>query len=147
MTTGAGGLAAGPGGSRGSWMQVHLWLMHTTPDRKDEVVHQLVRAPREGADFAFAPISIDTPRGAVVVQVSGSFGVADGQFIFVTNRSVKYVSQRDQKTTPASEGTGRTVNAMPGPADVLSFELPPIPGPGGAAPLPNQLSVRVQVTR
>ena len=146
VATGAGGLTAGLGSTRGSWMQVHLWLVHTAPDRKDEVVHQLVRAPREGADFAFAPISIDTPRGSVVVQVSGSFGVADGQFIFVTNRSVKHVSQRDQKP-PASEGTGRTVNAMPGPADVLSFELPPIAGPGGAAPLPNQLSVRVQVSR
>jgi len=147
VSTGPGGLSAGPNGDRGSWMQVHLWLVHTAPDRKDEVVHQLVRAPREGADFAFAPISIDTPRGAVVVQVGGSFGIADGQFIFVTNRSLKYLSQAARDSAPSSEGTGRTVNAMPGSADVLSFELPPIPGPGGAAPLPNQLSVRVQMTR
>jgi hypothetical protein len=153
--TGAEGASVRAGGSGLSaaatrpknWMQVELWLVHTAPDRKDEVTHQLLRAPQEGADFTFAPISIETPRGSVVVQVSGSFGVADGQLIFVTNRSVKYLSSSGRDGAGDTQGTGRTVNAMPGSNDVLSFEMPPIKGSPGGAPLPNQFSVRVRIAR
>jgi hypothetical protein len=147
VRAGAGGVSAAQDSKRGSWMQVDLWLVHTAPDRKDEVVHQLVRSPQEGAEFTFPPLSIDTPRGGVVVQVSGSFGVADGQLIFITNRSVKYSFTAGRDAAPDIQGTGRTVNAMPGPDAVLSFDMPPMPsGPGGTG-LPNQLSVRARISR
>ena len=147
VRAGGGGVGAGPSGTRASWMHVDLWLVHSAPDRKDEVIHQLVRAPREGADFAFAPVSIDTLRGGVVVQVSGSFGVADGQLTFITNRSVKYLSGGGRDGAADTQGTGRTVNAMPGPDEVLSFEMPPIHGSPGGVVLPNQFSVRVRIAR
>ena len=156
-TDGASAAGASVGGSgagvssvqaarRATRMVADLWLVHSAPDREDEVIHQTVRAPQEGADFGFAPITIDTPRGKLIVSVGGSFGVADGQLTFITNRTVQY--QFDAARDGASadvRGSGRTVNAMPGPDEVLSFEMPPIPGSPGGAPLPNQLSVRVRL--
>lgn len=147
VRAGVDGLNAGQARDRGSWMHADLWLVHSAPDRKDEVIHQLVRAPQEGADFAFAPISIATPRGPVVVQVSGSFGVADAHLTFVASRSVKYLFQSGRNGVPDIQGSGRTVNALPESGDVLSFEMPPIPSAPGGAPLPNQLALRVRIAR
>ena len=143
---GVGGFSAAQVGDRGSWMNVDLWLVHTAPDRNEEVIHQFVHAPQEGADFAFAPISLATPRGPVVVQISGSFGVSNGQLTFVTNRNIKYGNRARQGAASETQGGGKAVTPMPAPNEVLSFELPPIPSPGSAA-LPNQLAVRVRIAR
>ena len=147
VRTGESGLSAGQTPDRGTLMDVDLWLVHTAPDRKDEVIHQRVRSPQEGADFGFAPLSILTPQGRVIVQVNGSFGVADGQLTFVTNRSVKYAFQSVSGPIPDAQGTGRTVTLLPTAREVLSFEMPPIAASPGRAPLPNQLEVRIRIAR
>jgi hypothetical protein len=142
----AGGVSGArmPSGSR--WMDVNLWLVHSAPGRQESVLHQQLRAPLEGADFAFAPMSIETPRGPAIVQVRGSLSVTDGQqLIFVTNRTVKFRSPSARESAFDTQGGGRTVNAMPGPAEVLSFDMPPILGPQGSGTLPDQFSVRVQI--
>lgn len=151
-TGAAVGAAGGAGGVQAQasrrQMVADVWLVHSAPGRPDDVIHQAVRGSEEGADFSFAPIAIDSPRGKVVVQVSGSFGLADGQLTFITNRSVKYLfgAGRDG-AAPDVQGTGRTVNAIPGRAEVLSFEMPPVPGAPGGVPLPDQFSVRVRILR
>ena len=87
-------------------------------------------------------MTIDTPGGPVVVQVSGSFGIANAQLTFITSRTVKYPGSATDV-----RGSGRTVHPMPSPTDVLSFEMPPIPASPGGSALPNQLSVRLRIGR
>ncbi len=143
---GAGGFSAGRMSGLSRWMDVNLWLVRTAPGRREEAIHQVVRAPQEGADFAFAPISIETPRGPIVVQVRGSFSVTDDhKLIFVTNRSVRYAAQ-SSRDNAERVGNARIVSRMPGPDDVLSFDMPAIPGLGGEPSPPDQLSVRVKIT-
>ena len=66
----------------------------SAPGRDDEVRHQVLSAPHEGAAFAFAPVTINGPGGPATVQVTGSFIVrtnaesGDQQLVFVTNRRV-----------------------------------------------------------
>ena len=101
--------------------------------------------------FAFAPVTIDTPRGAVIVQVTGSFGVTNGasgspQLVFVTSRRATF-TQADQAARDSvsdSQGSSRTTNPMPSPDEVLSFELPPL-RMNGRPSVPDQFSVRVRI--
>jgi hypothetical protein len=155
VSTGSGRMmvsGAGPGSPAGRpspgtrLMDVDLWLVHSAPPRDDKVVHQVLRAPQEGADFAFAPVSIETPRGVVTVQVRGSFSVtADRKLIFVTNRRVIHTNQPPRDPAADTQGSGRTTNRMPSPDEVLSFEMPPVRGAHGDPALPDQFSVRVRI--
>jgi hypothetical protein len=102
--------------------------------------------------FAFAPVTIDTPRGAVIVQVTGSFAVTSGasgspQLVFVTNRRATFTQADDatRNSVADSQGSSRTTNPMPAPADVLSFELPPL-RMSGLPGVPDQFSIRVRIT-
>jgi hypothetical protein len=132
-------------------LDVNLWLVHTAPGRPDAVLHQTLLATDRGADFAFSPITVSTSDGAVVVQVTGSFAVTSGgsgdQLVFATNRRVTSarldLPVRDG--VPDSQGNSRTAVPMPGPDDVLSFEMPPL-RVKGQPPLPDQFSVRVRIT-
>jgi hypothetical protein len=135
-----------------AFYDVNLWLVHSAPGRPDEVLHQALRAPRLGAPFAFSPVTVDTPRGPMIVQVTGSLAIETGtsgeeQLVFVTNRrltSTRFdAAVRD--APPASQGGSRTRTAMPKPDDVLSFEMPPLRvREQGAAP--DQFAVRVRIT-
>lgn len=149
------------GGARSEWQRsveavvkavdVNLWLVHSAPGRPDEVLHQALLATNRGADFAFSPVTVNTTNGAVVVQVTGSFAITSGdsddQLVFVTNRRV--TSARSdlpvRDTVPDSHGGSRTTTPLPGPDDVLAFEMPPLRVKGQAA-LPDQFSVRVRIT-
>lgn len=130
---------------------VNLWLVHRVPGKPDEVLHQALRAPRLGAPFAFSPVTIETPHGAMVVQVTGSFEIetaasGDDRLVFVTKRRVTPArfnpSVRD--TLPNSEGGSRTTTIMPGPEDVLAFEMPAIRVKGQRTA--DQFSVRARIT-
>ena len=102
--------------------------------------------------FAFAPVTIDTPRGAVIVQVTGSFAVTNSasgspQLVFVTNRraTLTQTEQAPRDSVSESQGSSRTTNPMPAPDEVLSFELPPLRMTGRPA-VPDQFSIRVRIT-
>jgi hypothetical protein len=91
-------------------------------------------------------LTIDTPSGPGVVHVNGSFGIANAELTVITNRTVNYPASSQRAATDV-RGSGRTVHPLPSPADVLSFEMPPIlASPGGSA-LPNQLSLRLRIDR
>jgi hypothetical protein len=122
---------------------VNLWLVHHAPGRPERVQQQVLVAPAEGADFAFAPVSIDLPRGTASVQVSGSLSMTkDDQLVFATQRRVTY-PQQPPRDVP-DQGRGQITNPMPAPGEVLSIELPPIRAASGGGALPDRFEVRVR---
>jgi hypothetical protein len=132
-------------------LDVNLWLIHSAPGRPDRVLHQSLMATREGAAFAFSPVTVETPSGPMVVQVTGSFAVTVGpidgeRLTFAVNRRISSTRSNApvRDVGPENQGGSRTTTAMPRPDDVLSFELPPVRLKGQAA-LPDQFSVRMRI--
>ena len=66
--------------------------------------------------------------------------------MFSTSRRVDVTAPgRRLATVPRTHpGTSRIINRMPGPEEVLSFEMPPITLDGQRA-APDQFSVRVKI--
>jgi hypothetical protein len=133
-------------------LKVELWLIHSAPGMgEDRTVYQALTSLREGAMFAFAPISVATPEGSVGVQITGSFAVQAGpsgdRLVFQAGRRLSYSSTAAQPRGPTQEGTGsgRIVRAMPGPDEVLSFELPQLEGANGHSAVPDRFSIRVRI--
>jgi hypothetical protein len=130
---------------------VNLWFVRSTPGRPDQVLHQpvLVINSNSGGTFAFAPVTVEAPDGPVVTRVSGSISINNGangeQLVFVTERRVTptaSVATRDR--APDASGGSITTIPLPGPDDVVAFEMPPI-RLSGRPELPDRFSVRVQV--
>ena len=100
--------------------------------------------------FAFAPVPVKTPEGAIGVQVTGSFSVQGGaggdRLIVVIDRRLSYSWAGAQPRDRSQEGgsSGRIVRQMPGPDDVLSFELPGLDAANGRS-APDRFSLRVRV--
>ncbi len=148
----AGGEGGGMVSAGGSGLfDVNLWLVRAVPGRPDEVTHSLLRMNESGASFSFAPIAVTTSRGEAIVQVTGTLAVVRGtsgeeQLVFSTNRRVGLTApgQAPRDSAPDSSGTSRIINRMPGPEEVLSFEMPPITLNGQQA-APDQLSVRLKI--
>lgn len=132
-----------------------LWLVKTTPGRQEKSDYNLqgllLTQVHGSAPFAFTPFTIDTPVGSVDVQLTGSLRLTaergPAELIFTTLRIVRYATTNGASRDAVSTATGSssTRNPMPGPDDVLSFELPPIRVPNSAATLPDQYSVRVRI--
>jgi hypothetical protein len=132
-----------------------LWLVKTNANRTPEqpefnmqgIVLQKVRAT---APFAFTPFAIETPAGPISVQITGSVQVTTErgptELVFTTVRNVRYAASGPTRdSTASSSGSSTTRQPMPGPDDVLSFELPSIRVPNSATTLPDQYSVRVRI--
>jgi hypothetical protein len=132
-----------------------LFLVRTDrahPEKPDFNLQGLIlQNVREKADFAFSPFSIESPGGPLNVQITGSLrGVTieggGNWLMFTTTRTVRSSSGGPNRdATSSATGTSSTRNPMPGPDDVLSFELPPIKVPNSSVTLPDQLSVRVRI--
>ncbi|MCC7044322.1 MAG: hypothetical protein IT183_10685 [Acidobacteria bacterium] len=104
------------------------------------------------ATFAFAPITIDAASGTATVQVEGTVEVGytpegERRFFFSANRRLGFVpaNRPARDSAPVNEGSSRTSVPVPGPDQILSFELPPLQLPGGGV-LPDRFSVRVRLT-
>ncbi len=157
--TGSGmGLGGGGGARIGSepgsrQLDVDLWLVRNAPGRKEEAVHQALHGVRGGAAFAFAPVSIDTPRGPASVQIAGSFHVkldesGTQQLVVATMRDVRFAAAGSpgQNTPQSIQGSSITTHPMPGPDDVLSLEMPPLRSrQGDATAAPDQFSLRIRI--
>jgi len=132
-----------------------LFLVRTDkahPEKPDFNLQGLIlQDVREKADFAFSPFAVDTSAGPVNVQITGSLrGVTieggGSWLVFTTTRTVRYSSAGPSRDpTSSTTGTSTTRNPMPGPDDVLSFELPPIRVPNSGVIVPEQYSVRVRI--
>jgi hypothetical protein len=94
---------------------------------------------------------VKTPEGAVGVQVTGSFSIQGGaggdRLIFTIDRKLSYswatAQPRDRSREGGSGGWIR--RPMPGPDDVLSFELPALEAGNGHSAVPDQFSLRVRI--
>jgi hypothetical protein len=139
--------------SRDSIYDVELWLVHQPPTGDERVVHVKPRFKGDWFQFTFLPLRIDTPRGTLNVEVGGALTVTTGpagdrQLTFSTKRSVVLQAGAEGNDVHKAEASarGETKMPMPGPAEVLSFEMPPLQSPTGGPPLPDRLSVRVRLT-
>jgi hypothetical protein len=144
-TSGAARIAPGA-----RMVNVNLWLVHSAPGREDEVQHQELQATHEGAAFAFRPVAVTGEGGAASVQVTGSFAVntnpqsGDQQLVFITSRRVTRGGDQPRDAADVA-GTSRIVKTMPGPDDVLSFEMPPIRAANGRPAPRDQFAVRLRI--
>jgi hypothetical protein len=122
-------LGATPGGA--SPIDADLWLVQRMPSGVEQVNHQTVRLDRAGGTFSFAPVKVSGERGEVDVEIGGAFrrfrAPVGGEFIYLS--LTRAISGESMPPGGFSGGTG-TMMPLPGPAEVLSFE---IPGPGAAS--------------
>ena len=164
---GAGASLGGGGGGRAAYgsrvivqrenldpesLKVELWLVHSAPGMaEDQTTYQALTSTREGAMFAFAPISVATPEGTVGVQITGSFATQSGasgdRLVFQTGRRLSYsaTTAQPRDRVQEAEGVGRIVRPMPGPDEVLSFELPALGALRGHSAVPDRFSIRVRI--
>jgi hypothetical protein len=149
---------SGSGGGRHEWVaagpnfDVSLWLVRSVAGKQDEVWHQTLRTGHDETAFAFAPVTVETARGSVVLQVTGSVAVSNSaagpQLRFETKRRATYpvTGNAPRDGGQDVQGGSRTTIPLPGPEEVLSFQLPPLPGRSDRPAVPDQLSVRVRIT-
>ena len=129
---------------------VNLWLVHSAPGREDEVLHQELRAPHQGATFAFAPVAIDGEGGPASVQVTGSFAVntnsqtGEQSLIFITSRRV---TRSGDQPRDGGDRRGKQPNRQDDTraGRSLSFEMPPMKSVNGRPAPRDQFSVRVRI--
>jgi hypothetical protein len=95
---------------------------------------------------------VATPEGSVGVQITGSFAIQGGgpsgdRLVFQTGRRLSFSSTTPQPRDRAHEaqGVGRIERAMPGPDEVLSFELPALGALRGHSAVPDRFSIRVRI--
>jgi hypothetical protein len=133
-------------------LSADLWLVRSAPGRADETLQITVPAMSVAQRFAFSPVSIQTGTGVLNVRVEGTVEVgtsAEGErrLYFSANRTVNFApaNRPARDSAPIVEGSTKTTVSMPGPDEVLSFEMPPLRVPGGQT-LPDRLSIRVRLT-
>jgi hypothetical protein len=169
MRGSGGGIGSGSGGgtSRGSGggvrrpasptdakeFSAELWLVRKDArNEKPEANLQglILDKVRGMTPFSFSSFTIDTPAGPLTVQISGSVQVTNergsAELVFTTSRHIRYAASTPSRdATATSSGSSTTRDPMPGPDEVLSFELPLIRLPNSTATLPEQYSVRVRI--
>jgi hypothetical protein len=148
-----GGLVTGVRGTTVQHaLKADVWLVHSAPGRPDAVLHTETAATSGGGDFAFPPVAIALPTGSLNVSVAGitELGPAtsDRRFAFSATRRVSFTPSsgqaRDSSANTAS-GSTRSIGPVPGPEEVVSYEMPPIQMPG-VGDVPDRFSIRVRLT-
>lgn len=132
-----------------------LWLVKTdanrSPEQPDFNMQGIVLQKVQGAaPFTFTPFTIETPAGPLSVQITGLVQVTNDrgptELVFTAARNVRYAaSGPNRESTVTSMGTSTTRHPMPGPDEVMSFELPSIKLPNSTATVPDQYSVRLRI--
>ena len=119
--------------------------------RADETLHITAQVIPTPVAYAFAPLTIQTATGTVTVKVEGTLETGQSpegepRLHFTATRNVTSVTTprptRDGK--PIVEGSTKTTVALPGPDEVLSFEMPPLRTSEGVT-LSDRLSIRVRL--
>ena len=133
-------------------LNAELWLVRSTPGRADETLHVTSQVMPIPSPFAFAPMTIQTSTGSLSIKVEGTIEAGltsdgDRKFHFTARRTTTTLTSnrpaRDDK--PVVEGSTKTTVGMPGPEEVLSFEMPPLRTAEGVT-LPDRLSIRVRLS-
>ncbi len=146
----------GAGSNRGftGYQRAELWLVHSAPRRPDEVLMTSTIATTTVGDFAFAPVAVQAPTGVITVRVTGTVELgrdATGapRLVFGARRRTSFVAStrqpRDGDASVESGGVASTVVAMPGPDEVLSFEMPALQG-AGVPSVPDTFAIRLRLS-
>lgn len=130
-----------------------LFLVRTdprTPEKPEFNLQGRILKVQGLSPFDFAPFVIDGPAGPITVHINGSLRVATErgarQLVFTTIRNIRYATGGPNgDSTAISTGANTTRTPLPGPEDVLSFELPPIRVANSTAALPDHYEVRVRI--
>lgn len=133
-------------------LNAELWLVRSSVGRSDDVRHLRMPVGPFPLSYGFTPVSIPTSAGTLTVRIegmleSGTAPTGESQFHFSTKRTTTFAptTRAARDTAPVVEGSTKTTVAIPGPDEVLSFELPPLQTPDGVS-VPDKLSVRVKLT-
>jgi hypothetical protein len=129
---------------------VDLWIVHAIPGQADQAIHPQLRINENGGQFSLAPLRVKTATGVSTVEISGSLQVvvangSEERLVFRTARRVTPAAVGAAAADPAHDivGTSTVVNRLPGPDDVVSYEMPPIQI--GSETLPDRFSIRVKI--
>ena len=138
---------AAPAAPASAAFEMSVWLVQTAPGREERVQHLTLPLSRtEAANFTFPRLALASPEGEVSVQIGGSFSIEnDGRdLVFTPVRTVMFRSAAGRTSGTQRRGEGKVSSPMPGPNDVISFELPPVStgtGPG----IPDKFAIRVRL--
>ena len=94
-----------------------------------------------GREFTFPPVAVNTSRGVVMVDITGSLRVTDGRIAIGLGRRAR------ASGTPALDTTGTSEMTfdLPRPEEVLSFEFPALQKPAEDLLAKHKFSVRVRI--
>jgi hypothetical protein len=134
-------------------MLAELWLVHTMPGRPDETRHLSMRILPFPMEFSFPAVATDSRSGSLSVKVDGTLEsgrTPDGErrlHVTATRAVTAVTSARPVgESKPVVEGSTKTTVALPGPDEVISFELPPLRTADGVV-LPDRWSVRLRLSQ
>ena len=132
---------------------VDLWLVHAAPNREDEVMHQTLRISGTSIPFQFAPVKIAVSQGNLMVLILGSVGInaaaeTSRQFVFAADRRITFTphDRPARDAAPDAQGGTKMTDALPGPDEVVSFEMPPFRVPDGGPAVADRFAIRVRIT-
>jgi hypothetical protein len=129
--------------------RVRLWFIGRRPGEPEQVISHPELVTTREASFAFPPVMSGWAGGNMRVFVTGSFEIRNGangeEFVFNAQRRATPFGIGGLRDRPADiYGDSTLTMPLPGPDEVLAFEMPPIRLHGGAE-LPDRFSVRVQI--
>jgi hypothetical protein len=118
---------------------VELWLIHTAADGPPETWHIAGHLDPLGQVSEFSPVAVQTTHGIGTVSVAAMIRP------MMTAEGLTVLLATIARVLSSGEGSGVTdkVIPMPGPADVVSFEMP---SRGTSSDPIVQFSLRVRVT-
>jgi hypothetical protein len=118
-----------------------VWLIHRTPDGVEHVQQQTIQFSRSAREFSFPPVAVNTSRGVVMVDITGSLRVTDTQISIGLARRARASGAQPLDTTGSSEMSFD----LPRPEEVLSFEFPALQKPAEDLLAKHKFSVRVRL--
>jgi hypothetical protein len=123
----ASGVVVGRGGGTtiGAQFEAEIWLVHQQPKGPEQVQQQTIRFGGAGTDISFPPVTVNTSRGIVNVDITGRLQVTDA----TANTIDVTISRRARAAgSPPLDTTGwsKVAVQVTNPSEVLSFEFPPL---------------------
>jgi hypothetical protein len=151
--TGSGGAARIAATATVPPYTAELWLVHSVPGKPDTVLPAKIPVIGGSAAFSFPPVRFVATGGAFAVTVSGRLRVLqtnDPQarmYTLAADRTASFTpSSRPSRdpVEPGLEGRASTSGVLPGPDDVVAFEMPPLKVIG-APSVPDRFSIRLRL--
>jgi hypothetical protein len=128
-----------------------LWLVHSVPGKPEAVVPAVVQVTGGHATFTFASVSFAAPGGTMSVRVDGTVRILEGtapggMLLFEAARAATFVpSDRPSRDPGAPDHERLAASApLPGPNDVLAYEMPPLEVLDGPA-VSDTFSIRLRL--